>query len=74
MNLKDEKILSAFEEKQSITGVHKITGYNWQQIAKVLSTYGIVANDTHEIILNLSSFSKKTPTSKVGDELRPLPS
>ena len=27
MNLKDEKILSAFEEKQSITGVHKITGY-----------------------------------------------
>jgi DNA-directed RNA polymerase specialized sigma24 family protein len=33
--------------------VHKITGYNWQQIAKVLSTYGIVANDTHEIILNL---------------------
>ena len=47
MNLKDEKILSAFEEKQSITGVHKITGYNWQQIAKVLSTYGIVANDTH---------------------------
>lgn len=31
----------------------KITGYNWQQIAKVLSTYGIVANDTHEIILNL---------------------
>ena len=31
MNLKDEKILSAFEEKQSITGVHKITGYNWQQ-------------------------------------------
>ena len=51
MNLKDEKILSAFEEKQSITGVHKITGYNWQQIAKVLSTYGIVANDTHEIIL-----------------------
>ena len=45
MNLKDEKILSAFEEKQSITGVHKITGYNWQQIAKVLSTYGIVAND-----------------------------
>lgn len=51
--LKDEKILSAFEEKQSITGVHKITGYNWQQIAKVLSTYGIVANDTHEIILNL---------------------
>ena len=53
MNLKDEKILSAFEEKQSITGVHKITGYNWQQIAKVLSTYGIVANDTHEIILNL---------------------
>lgn len=53
MNLKDEKILSAFEERQSITGVHKITGYNWQQIAKVLSTYGIVANDTHEIILNL---------------------
>ena len=54
MNLKDEKILSAFEEKQSITGVHKITGYNWQQIAKVLSTYGIVANDTHEIILKIS--------------------
>lgn len=28
MNLKDEKILSAFEEKQSITGVHKITGFD----------------------------------------------
>ena len=53
MNLKMKKFYRRSKKKQSITGVHKITGYNWQQIAKVLSTYGIVANDTHEIILNL---------------------
>ena len=30
-----KKFYQAFEEKQSITGVHKITGYNWQQIANL---------------------------------------
>ncbi len=57
MNLKDEKILYV-EAKESITGVHKITGYNWQHMQGII-TCGIVANDTHEIILNLFDRRKK---------------
>lgn len=48
-----EKILEAYNECQTITGIHKITGYNWQRVAKILSTAGIIVNDTQALILDL---------------------
>lgn len=48
-----ERILEAYKECQTITGIHKITGYNWQRIAKTLSTAGIIVNDTQALILDL---------------------
>lgn len=50
-----EQILTAYETSQTITGIHKITGYNWQKIAKVLSTEGIIVNDNQAMFLNLYS-------------------
>lgn len=48
-----QKILKAYEESQTLTGIHKITGYNWQRIAKTLSTEGIIVNETQASIINL---------------------
>lgn len=48
-----EEILAAYMKCKTITGTHRITGYNWQKIGKTLSTYGIVANDTQALILDL---------------------
>ena len=48
-----QKILKAYEESQTLTGIHKITGYNWQRIAKTLSTEGIVVNETQALIIDL---------------------
>ena len=48
-----EKILEEYNECQTITGIHKITGYNWQRVAKTLSTAGIIVNDTQALILDL---------------------
>lgn len=48
-----QKILKAYEESQTLTGIHKITGYNWQRIAKTLSTEGIVINETQALIIDL---------------------
>lgn len=60
MQTATEKILEACNEVQTLNGIHKITGYSWQKIAKVLSTNGIIINDTQSVILRL--FGKgKTP-------------
>lgn len=48
-----EEILAAYEINQSVTGIHKITGYTWQKVAKTLSTEGIIVNDNQARILNL---------------------
>lgn len=48
-----ETILNTYKEAQTITETQKKTGYSWQKIAKTLSTEGIIANETHRIILNL---------------------
>lgn len=53
-----QKILKAYEESQTLTGIHKITGYNWQRIAKTLSTEGIVINETQALIMELYSHGK----------------
>ena len=53
MSTRDEQIIEAFKEMQTVTGTHRKTGYNWQQIAKVLSTHSIVANNTQALILKL---------------------
>ena len=53
MQTPTQKILKAYEESQTLTGIHKLTGYNWQRIAKTLSTEGIVVNETQSAILNL---------------------
>lgn len=50
-----EQILTAYKTSQTITGIHKITGYNWQRIAKILSTEGIIVNDNQAMFLNLYS-------------------
>ena len=48
-----QKILEAYKESQTLNGIHKITGYNWQRIAKTLSTEGIVVNETQALIIDL---------------------
>lgn len=48
-----EIILNTYKESQTITETQKRTGYSWQKIAKTLATEGIIANETHRIILNL---------------------
>ena len=48
-----ERILEAYKECQTITGIHKITGYHWQRIAKTLSTAEIIVNSTQALILDL---------------------
>lgn len=48
-----QKILKAYEESQTLTGIHKLTGYNWQRIAKTLSTEGIIVNETQATIIDL---------------------
>lgn len=50
-----ERILNAYETCQSVTGIHKITGYTWQKVAKILSTEGIIVNDNQAMFLNLYS-------------------
>lgn len=54
-----EKILEAYyKESQTITGIHKVTGYNWQRIAKTLSTEKIIINSTQALILELHEKGK----------------
>lgn len=53
MQTPTQKILKAYEESQTLTGIHKLTGYNWQRIAKTLSTEGIIVNETQATIINL---------------------
>ena len=36
-----------------MNGIHKITGYSWQRIAKTLSTEGIIVNETQALIIDL---------------------
>ena len=48
-----ENVIRAYQEKQTITGIHRITGYNWQKIAKILSTEGIIVNEHQALILDL---------------------
>ena len=58
-----DTILNVYKEIQTITGTKKKTGYSWQKVAKVLSTEGIIANETQRIILNL--YDKGTPVSVI---------
>lgn len=53
-----ENVIRAYQEKQTITGIHRITGYNWQKIAKILSTEGIIVNEHQALILDLSEKGK----------------
>jgi hypothetical protein len=53
MQTPTQKILKAYEESQTLTGIHKLTGYNWQRIAKTLSTEGIIVNETQAAIIDL---------------------
>lgn len=53
-----QKILKAYKESQTLTGISKITGYNWQRIAKTLSTEGIIINNTQATILDLHHHGK----------------
>jgi hypothetical protein len=53
MQTPTQKILKAYEESQTLTGIHKLTGYNWQRIAKTLSTEGIIVNETQATIIGL---------------------
>lgn len=48
-----QKILEACKESQTLNGIHKITGYSWQRIAKTLSTEGIIVNETQALIIDL---------------------
>ena len=59
MQTATEKILGTYNNaSQTLRGISKITGYSWQKIAKVLSTNGIIVNDTQYIILELHEKGK----------------
>ena len=47
------QILYVYNEKKSIQGTRKKIGCSWNRVVKVLSSNGIIINDTHKIILRL---------------------
>lgn len=48
-----DAILKAYGETESIRGTKIKAGCSWQRVVKVLSTEGIIANETQRIILDL---------------------
>ncbi len=48
-----EDILNIFDKTQSIRATVKGTRSSWQRVVKVLSSNGVIINDTHELILEL---------------------
>lgn len=58
MQTATERILEACNESQTLRGIRMITGYSWQKIAKVLSTNGIIVNNTQSTILELHEKGK----------------
>lgn len=55
-----EKIIEAYKECGSVTGVVKIMGLSFHRVRKVLTGAGIVLNETHEKILELHEEGKST--------------
>lgn len=53
-----EKILSSFKATQSIKATAREAGCSWMRVVKILSSNGVVINDTHEKILSLAESGK----------------
>jgi transposase len=49
-----DDILKTFEETNSIKATAKENHCSWNRVVKILSSNGIVVNNTHEIILSLN--------------------
>lgn len=49
-----EKILNTFEETQSIKRTAKEAECSWHRVVKILSSSGVLINETHRIILNFA--------------------
>lgn len=52
------RIISVFDQTQSIKATAKECGCSWNRVVKILSSSGIVINDTHQIILDLHAKGK----------------
>lgn len=57
-NMIIEEILSVYNRTQSVKAVTKETGCGWQRVVKILSSNGIILNDTHGLILKLQEEGK----------------
>ncbi len=53
-----DDILEAFAETNSIKETAKRAGCGWQRVVKVLSSSGVVINDTHALILKMTGEGK----------------
>lgn len=53
-----EDILKTFNEMPSIKTIAKKVGCSWNRVVKVLSSNGIIINDTHKVIMKLHDEGK----------------
>lgn len=52
------EVLKAFDRTQSVKATAKETGCSWNRVVKILSSNGIIINDTHKLILRLKKEGK----------------
>lgn len=48
-----DEILSVYRKTQSVKATAKEAGCGWQRVVKVLSSNGVIVNETHEQILEM---------------------
>ncbi|MDE6055209.1 MAG: helix-turn-helix domain-containing protein [Lachnospiraceae bacterium] len=53
-----DNILDAFNRTQSIKATAKMVGCSWNRVVKILSSSGIIINDTHSLIIKMHDQGK----------------
>lgn len=53
-----DDVLEKYKEIQSVKGTAKAVGCSWNRVVKILSSNGVVINDTHALILKLHEENK----------------
>lgn len=52
------EIIQVYNRTQSIKATAKETGNSWNRVIKILSSNGVIINDTHELILRMQKEGK----------------
>ncbi len=52
------EIIQTYNKTQSIRATAKETGNSWNRVVKILSSNGVIINDTHELILRMQKEGK----------------